>query len=106
MPDIESHIDTVGGAKFITICVVQSAYWQISIVKNNCHKMAFVTSKGKYVFKVLSFGIANAPWAFQRVMSLAFANFSQRSGLLVYMDDVVAGSATWEAHLRSLKDMF
>ena len=27
MPDIESHIDTVGGAKFIIVCDVQSAYW-------------------------------------------------------------------------------
>ena len=27
MPDIESHIDTVGVAKFITVCGVQSAYW-------------------------------------------------------------------------------
>ena len=26
MPDNESHIDTVGGRKFITICDVQSAY--------------------------------------------------------------------------------
>ena len=26
MPDIESHIDTVGGANFITVCDVQSAY--------------------------------------------------------------------------------
>ena len=31
MPDIESHIDTVGGANFITVCDVQSAYWQIPI---------------------------------------------------------------------------
>ena len=45
MPDIQSHIDTVGGAKFITVCDVQSAYWQITIVKEDCHKTAFVTSK-------------------------------------------------------------
>ena len=106
MPDIESHIDTVGGANFITVCNVQSAYWQIPIAKKDCHKTAFVTSKGKYVFKVLPFGIANASWIFQRFMSLAFANFGQPSGLLVYMDDVIACSATWEAHLRLLKDMF
>ena len=31
MPDIESHIDIVGGANFITVCDVQSAYWQIPI---------------------------------------------------------------------------
>ena len=55
MPDIESHIDTVGGAKFITVCDVQSAYWQIPIAPKDRHKTAFVTSKGKYVFKVLPF---------------------------------------------------
>ena len=106
MPDIESHIDTVGGANFITVCDVQSAYWQIPIAPKDRHKTAFVTSKGKYVFKVLPFGIANAPWIFQRVMSLAFANFGQPSGLLVYMDDVIACPATWEAHLKLLEDMF
>ena len=78
MPDIESHIDTVGGANFITVCDVQSAYWQIPIAQKDRHKTAFVTSKGKYVFKVLPFGIANAPWIFQRVMSLAFANLANR----------------------------
>ena len=31
MPDIESHIDTVGGTNFITVCDVRSAYWQIPI---------------------------------------------------------------------------
>ena len=64
MPDIKSHIDTVGGAKFITVCDVQSAYWQIPIAKKNCHRTTFVISKEKYVFKVLPFGIANAPWIF------------------------------------------
>ena len=106
MPDIESHIDTVGGANFITVCDVQSAYWQIPIATKDCHKTAFVTSKGRYVFKVLPFGIANAPWIFQRVMSLACANFSQPGGLLVYMDDIIACPVTWEAHLRLLEDMF
>ena len=106
MPDIESHFDTVGGAKFINVCDVQSAYWQIPIVKKDCHKTAFVTSKGKHVFKVLPFGIVNAPSVVQRVMSPTFANFGQRSGFLVHMNDVIACSVTWEAHLRLLEDMF
>ena len=106
MPNIEFHIDTIGGTKFITVCDVQSAYWQIPIAKKDCHKTTFVTSTGKYVFKVLPFGIVNTPWVFQRVLSLAFANFGQRSDLLVYMNDVIACSATWEAYLRLLEDMF
>ena len=106
MLNIEFHIDTVGGAEYITVCDVQSAYWQIVIVKKDCHKTAFVTSKGQYAFKGLPFGIANAPWVFHCVMSLTFANFGQRSGLLVYMDEAIAYSVTWEAHLRLLEDKF
>ena len=63
MLDIESHIETVGGVKFITVCDIQSACWQIQIAKKDCHKTVFVTSKGKHVFKVLLIGIANAPLA-------------------------------------------
>ena len=90
----------------IAVCDVQSAYWQIPTAKKDRQKTVFVTSTGKYVFKVLPLGIANAPWIFQRVMSLAFANFGQPSGLLVYMDDVIMCSATWEAHLRLLENVF
>ena len=61
MPDIESHIDTVGGVNFITVCDVRSVYWHILIAKKDCHETTFVTLKGKCVFKVLPFGIANAP---------------------------------------------
>ena len=38
VPDIESHIDTVRGAKFITECDIQSAYWQIPIANKGCAK--------------------------------------------------------------------
>ena len=38
MPDIKSYIDKVGGAKFITECDIQSAYWQIPIAKKDCPK--------------------------------------------------------------------
>ena len=103
---ILSLILTVGGANFITVCDVQSTHWQMPMAKKDCHKTAFVTSKGKYVSKVLPFGIANTPWTFRRVMSLTLANFGQPSGLLVYMDDVIAYSVTWEGHLILLKNMF
>ena len=42
MPYIEYHTDTVGGAKFITECDIQKAYWQIPIAKKDCHKIAFI----------------------------------------------------------------
>ena len=42
MPDIGHHIDTMGGANFITMCDVQSANWQIPIAKKDYHKTAFI----------------------------------------------------------------
>ena len=42
MPDIESHIDTVGGDKFITVCDIQSAYHQIGVKADEQDKTAFV----------------------------------------------------------------
>ena len=60
MPDIKSHIATVVGddAKFITVCDVQSAYWQIPIARKDYYTTAFVTTKSKHILKVLSFGIS------------------------------------------------
>ena len=92
MPNLESHLDTVGGARYTTVCDVQNAYHQIPVVAaSEQDKTAFVTQNGKWVLKRLPFGIANAPFLFSRVMSLAFANFGLKSGLLVYMDDCIYG---------------
>ena len=106
MPDMEALIDTVAGAKFISVCDVQSAYHQIPVAEAEQDKTAFVTQKGKWVFKRLPFGIANAPFLFPRMMSLAFSHFGPKSGLPVYMDDCICCSSTWEGHLTLLENNF
>ena len=73
---------------------------QIPIAASEQEKTAFVTQNGKWVFKRLPFGIANAPFLFSRIMSLAFAHFGPKSGLLVYMDDCICCSSTWTGHLN------
>ena len=104
---MESHIDTVAGAKYITVCDIQSAFHQLPINdEREQDKTAFVTRNGKWVFKRLPFGIANAPFLFQRTMALAFAHFGPKSGLLVYMDDLICCSSTWEGHLTLLENTF
>ena len=58
MPNIEPHICTVGGVEYITVCDVHNAYRQTPVAKKDCHKTAFVNSKGKYVFNALPLGSA------------------------------------------------
>lgn len=106
MPEMASHIDTVAGAKYITVCDVQNAFHQIPVAEADQEKTAFVTRNGKWVFKRLPFGIANAPFLFQRTMALAFAHFGPKSGLLVYMDDIICCSSTWEGHIDLLEKTF
>ena len=104
MPNLESHLDTVGGARYITVCDVQNAYHKIPVAESEQDKTAFVTQNGRWDFKRLPFGIANAPFLFSRIMSLAFAHFGPKSGLLVYMDDCIC-SSTWTGHLQLLENM-
>ena len=91
--------------KFITVCDLYSAYHQIGVKADEQDKTDFVTHKGKWIFKRLPFGIANAPFLFARMMSSAFSHFGPRSGLLVYMDDIICCSSTWESHLTLLESM-
>lgn len=39
-------------------------------------------------------------------MALTFAHFGPKIGILVYIDDVICSSSTWEGHLKLLKDTF
>ena len=106
LTNLESHLDTVEGSRYITVCHVQNAYHQIPVAASEQDNTVFVTHNGKWVFKRLPFGIANAPFLFSRVMSLAFAHFGPKSGLLVCMDDCICCSSTWEGHLQLLENMF
>lgn len=76
MPDIKSHNDTVGGANFITVCGVQSAYRQIPVAADEQDETACVTQTGKWVFKGLPFDCE--PFLISCTMSLAFAHFGPR----------------------------
>ena len=106
MPNLENHLDTVGGARYITVCHVQNAYHQIPVAESEQDITAFVTENGKWVFKRLPFSIANAPFLFSRIIPLAFAHCGSKSGLLVYMDDCICCLSTWTGHLQLLEYMF
>jgi hypothetical protein len=77
-----------------------SGYWQVSIQEQDREKTAFSTSNGLYHFTVMPFGLVNAPSVFQRLMNLVLANVPN---VLVYIDDVIIYSTTWETHLQQLE---
>ena len=68
-------------------------------------KTAFVTRKGQYRFKVLSFGLANSPSVFQRLMDLVLAGLTWEA-CLVYIVDVIIFGKSFEEHVVRLEAVF
>jgi len=63
-----------------------SGYWQVEVSEQDRQKTAFTTYQGLFEFKVMPFGLCNAPATFQRLMDLLLAGV-QWSKCLVYLDD-------------------
>ena len=93
------------GAKYFTTLDLMSGYWQISMESSSVEKMAFITYGGQYEFRVMTFGLCNAPGTFQRCMEAILQGLISKIAL-VYIDDVIVFSFIFEQHLSDLAKAF
>ena len=61
---------------------------------------AFVTPAGFYQYRVMPFGMKNAPATFQRMIHRVIDGLEGCEG---YIDDIIVFSDTWEQHLQRVK---
>ncbi|CAF3658765.1 unnamed protein product [Rotaria socialis] len=105
IPRIDDTLDSLQEAKFVSTLDLRSGYWQVEMDKNSREKTAFVTHKGLFEFNVMPFGLTNAPATFQRLMDIVLAGLKWQC-CLVYIDDVVIFSPTFEQHIVDLEKVF
>ena len=105
LPRIDDALHALGRAKYFSTFDLASGYWQVPIDKKDREKTAFICHKGLYEFKVMPFGLCNAPGTFQRYMDLVFAGINWVS-MLVYLDDIIVFSSSFEEHLIHLEKVF
>jgi hypothetical protein len=105
LPRIDEILDSLGKAKWFTSLDMASGYWQVEMNESDREKTAFITKQGTYEFNVMPFGLTNAPATFQRLMDRIFYDIKDKY-VLVYLDDINIYSATFEDHLKHLKNVF
>ncbi|GBM58699.1 hypothetical protein AVEN_256473-1 [Araneus ventricosus] len=63
------------------------------------------TGKGLWQFKVVLFGLCNAPATFERLMETVLRGLTSEA-CLVYLDDIIIVGRTFEEHLNNIRKVF
>lgn len=101
LPGIDDLLDRLQGAKVFTSLDLAQGYHQIRITEEDAPKTAFRTPLGHFEYRVLPFGLTNAPATFQSVMNSILGHLHDIC--LVYMDDILIFSRNEDEHITHVR---
>lgn len=104
LPRIDECLDALSGSGWFTTLDLRSGYYQVAMNPEDADKTAFVTRRGTFRWKVMPFGLCNAPATFQRLMDIVLSGLNFEV-CLVYLDDVIIFSRTPEQHLERMSQV-
>ena len=106
LPRINDLLDQLGKSRYFSTLDLASGFWQILVHPHSQEKTAFVTPQGLFEFRVMPFGLANAPAIFQRLMEEVLRGINSESGpnfVSAYIDDILVFSSTLKKYLAHLE---
>ena len=101
LPRIDDLLDRLQGAIVFSKLDLAQGYHQVQMAPEDVHKTAFTTQFGHYEFRVMPFGLCNAPATFQRLMNSTLSPYIGRF-CMVYLDDIIIFSKDEASHQEHL----
>ena len=98
LPRIDDSLRLLGNQQWFSTMDLASGYWQVAMSPDTKRKAAFVTNEGLFQFRVMPFGLCNAPATFERLCGM-------RWSCLVYLDDVISFGGTIMEALAQLEEV-
>ena len=95
----------LAGKQWFSTLDLASGYRQVSLSQEARIKTAFVMHSGLFQFKVMPFGLCNAPATFERLMDRVLQGL-RWSRCLVYLDDIISFGSTFGDALDNLTLIF
>ena len=105
MPRIDEALAAMGGSRYFSGFDMTSGYWQVEMAEEDKPKTAFVTRDGLFEWNRMPFGLRNAPATYCRLMGKVLAGLTH-TDCMVYMDDVLVFSESYEGHIEKLDRVF
>ena len=105
LPNIQECLDSLSGAKWFCSLDLACGFWQVEVDERDQDKTAFVTKKGLFQWKVVPFGLCNAPATFERLMEKVLRGLQWQICNL-FIDDLVVHGRTFEEMMANLQAVF
>ena len=107
IPRFEDISDTIAQSKaqYYSSLDLRAGFWQIPLSDEAKPKTGFITHQGVYQFRKIPFGLNSSPAAFTMVMTEVLRDLNWKFAL-VYIDDILVFSSSFESHLDHLSQVF
>ena len=98
-------VDATTGHKLLSFTDAFSGYNQILMHQDDQEKMAFITEKGIFYYKVIPFGLKNVDTTYQRLINKMYADYLGNL-MEIYIYDILVKFLYTEQHLDHLRQVF
>ncbi len=101
---MSSAFELLQGAKVFTKLDLRNAYHLVRIREGDEWKTAFNTPTGHFEYRVLPFGLTNAPAVFQALINDVLRDMVNRF-VFVYLDDILIFSPSLQVHTQHVRQV-